>query len=65
MLQAAQVDFATRNEEVQDIFGWGRFPTGENLAMGRIALQVRQEDASFAKQLLSSLSGESEDDEAS
>jgi hypothetical protein len=64
MLQAAEVDFVARNEEVQDIFGWGRFPGGMNLAMGAVELQVRREDAPFALELLRTLADESATDEA-
>ena len=63
MLQAAQLDFVARNEDVQDIFGWGRFPGGANLAMGAVELQVRQEDAPFALELLRTLADDSATDD--
>ena len=56
MLQAAEMEFAVRNENVQDLFGWGRFPAGVNLLMGPIEVQVRAADAEFAEDLLRALS---------
>lgn len=52
VLQAAGIDFATKNEGVQDLFGWGRFPRGANLLMGPVELQVRSCDAQYARDLL-------------
>ena len=52
VLQAAGIEFATKNENVQDLFGWGRFPRGNNLLMGPIELQVRSCDAEDATALL-------------
>ena len=52
VLQSAGIDFVTKNEFVQDLFGWGRFPSGTNLVMGPIELQVREEDAQDALELL-------------
>jgi hypothetical protein len=52
VLQSAGIDFVTKNEFVQDLFGWGRFPGGTNLVMGPIELQVREEDARDAIELL-------------
>lgn len=65
MLQAAGIDFATRNEEVQDVFGWGRFPSGLNLAMGPVELQVREPDAEYARELLHSSADPDADAEGS
>ena len=53
MLQAAGIEYVSRNEDVQDVFGWGRFPTGLNIAMGPVELQVREEGADYARELLS------------
>ena len=52
VLQSAGIDFVTKNEFVQDLFGCGRFPSGTNLVMGPIELQVREEDAQDALELL-------------
>ena len=52
VLQSAGIDYVTKNEYVQDLFGWGRFPAGSNLFMGPIELQVREEDARDALELL-------------
>lgn len=53
MLQEAGIEYATLNESVQDVFGWGRFPTGLNVAMGMVQVQVREPDAEYARELLS------------
>ena len=55
MLQAAGIEYATCNESVQDVFGWGRFPTGLNMAMGMVQIQVRDPDAEYARELLGGL----------
>ena len=55
MLQEAGIEYATLNESVQDIFGWGRFPGGLNVAMGMVQVQVRDSDAAYARELLDSL----------
>jgi hypothetical protein len=52
VLQAAGIEFVTKNEAVQDLFGWGRFPRGTNLLMGPIELQVSPADAAYAIELL-------------
>jgi hypothetical protein len=52
VLQASCIDFVTKNEGIQDLFGWGRFPRGTNLVMGPIELQVRSCDAQDALDLL-------------
>jgi hypothetical protein len=52
VLQAAGIELATKNEGVQDLFGWGRFPRGANILMGPIELQVRSSDSQDALKLL-------------
>jgi hypothetical protein len=59
MLQEAGIEFCARNEEIQDVFGWGRFPGGVNLAMGPVELQVREPDAAYAAELLQGIQAES------
>jgi hypothetical protein len=55
MLQSAEIDFAVCGEGVQDLFGWGRFPGGDNLVVGPIEIQVRSDDATDAATLLAPL----------
>lgn len=51
----AGIPFGIRNEEVQDLFGYGRFPTGNSLIMGRIEMIVPAEHAEVARVLLAGL----------
>ena len=62
LLQAEGMEFVTKNECVQDLFGWGRFPRGMNVAMGPVEFQVRSADAQDAIELLAAI-GESAIDE--
>lgn len=52
ILRSAGVDFLTRGDYVQDLFGLGRFPRGMNIIVGPIEIQVRSEDAADATALL-------------
>ena len=52
VLDAAAIPNIARNERLQNLFGWGTIGTGFNVAMGPIRLQVLQEDADVAKELL-------------
>ena len=65
MLEGAGIPCIARNERLQNLFGWGAIGTGFNTAMGPIRLQVLQEDAEAAKELLVSRAPEhSEEDDA-
>lgn len=55
ILMSAGIEFSVRNEEVQDLFGYGRFPGGASLLMGPIEIAVAEEDASDARALLAGL----------
>jgi len=55
LLDSAEIEFATRGDALQDLFGWGRFPGGMNLLAGPVAFQVRAEDAEEAGALLRDL----------
>jgi len=57
MLKAAGIEYFTLNEDVQDVFGWGRFPAGFNVVTGSIEIQVAEADAAYAGELLAGLSG--------
>jgi hypothetical protein len=69
LLDSAGIEFAAKGENIQDLFGVGRFPGGVNLVTGPVAFQVRPEDAAKAKSLLSDLEdgggGEEKDDDLS
>ena len=61
-LDSAGIDFAVKGEALQDLLGWGRFPSGSNPLVGPVAFQVRPGDAEKAKSLLGDLrSGEKEE----
>jgi len=55
LLDSAEIEFATKGDAVQDLFGWGRFPGGVNLLTGPVAFMVRAEDAKEAGSLLTDL----------
>jgi len=57
LLDSAGIDFAAKGDNIQDLFGVGRFPGGNNLVTGPVSFQVRPEDAAKAKSLLSDLEG--------
>jgi len=52
VLEGAGIPCIARNERLQNLFGWGTIGTGFNAAMGPIRLQVLEEDAEAAKELL-------------
>jgi putative signal transducing protein len=58
LLDSAGIEFDAKGENVQDLFGVGRFPGGTNLVTGPVTFQVRAEDAARAKSLLSDLEGD-------
>ena len=49
ILQSARVEFLVLGEEVQDLFGIGRFPGRLNVFTGAMQLQVSAEDESEAR----------------
>ena len=61
VLESAGIEFATKGEALQDLFGWGRFPCRANLAMGPVLFQVRPEDVEEARSLLRDLEEGDED----
>jgi len=63
ILESAGIEFATKGEALQDLLGWGRFPSRANLAMGPVLFQVRPEDVEGARSLLCDLD-EGEEDSA-
>ena len=52
ILDSAGIVSIARNERLQNLFGWGGIGAGYNVAMGPIRLQVLEEDAADARELL-------------
>ena len=52
ILDSAGIVSIARNERLQNLFGWGNIGAGYNVAMGPIQLQVLEEDAAVARELL-------------
>ncbi len=55
LLDSAGIDFATRGDALQDLFGVGRFPGRTNLVTGPVVFQVRLNDAEKARSILRDL----------
>jgi len=55
LLNSAGIEFATKGEALQDLFGLGRFPGGTNLVTGPVVFQVGPGDAEKARSLLRDL----------
>jgi len=54
IIESAEIPFFTKNEGVQELFGFGRVGTGFNIAAGPIEIQVPKEYAEEALTLLES-----------
>ena len=61
ILEAAAIPFFTKNEGVQELFGFGRVGTGFNIAAGPIEIQVPKEYAEEALVLLENAEQDGED----
>jgi putative signal transducing protein len=61
LLEGAGIQFLTRGEGLQDLFGAGRIGTGYNLISGPIELQVDPQDVEKARRLLSEIQGRKEE----
>ncbi len=55
ILMSAGIEHGVRGEGVQDLFGWGRFPSGVNAFIGPVKIVVAPEQAADAKVLLSNV----------
>lgn len=55
LLESAEIGFLTKGENVQDLFGWGRFPGGLSMIVGPVEFQVDSNDAEEARRLLEDL----------
>jgi len=48
LLSDAGIEFMTKGEPIQDLFGWGRFASNMNFAIGPVEFWVREENAAEA-----------------
>ena len=55
LLANAGIDFMTKGEGLQDLFGWGRFGTNFNYVVGPVEFYVREDDAAEAEAIAESL----------
>ena len=55
LLADADIDFMTKGEPIQDLFGWGRFGTNLNYVIGPVHFYVREEDQQEAEAILGGL----------
>ncbi len=55
LLSDACIDYATRGESVQNLFGIGRLTTPFDPIAGPVEFQVREQDAQRARELLTNL----------
>ena len=55
LLDSEEIEYLVRSENVQDLFGWGRFGSNFNVVSGPAEFVVREEDAERARTLLKDL----------
>jgi hypothetical protein len=55
LLADAGIDFMTKGEPLQDLFGWGRFGANLNYVIGPVQFYVREEDQEEAVAIFRSL----------
>ena len=55
LLADAGLEFMTKGEGIQDLFGWGRFGTNLNYVIGPVEFYVREDDADEAGEIARSL----------
>ena len=58
LLDGEGIEYAVRNDSVQDLIGWGRVGANFNLATGPAEFIVREDDAARATELLRDLTTE-------
>ena len=49
------IEFMAKGEPIQDLFGWGRFGSGLNYAIGPVEFYVRDDEAEDARRMLETL----------
>ena len=52
LLEDAGIEFMTRSEPIQHMFGWGTFGSNLNYVIGPVQFLVRAEDAEAARELI-------------
>jgi hypothetical protein len=52
ILEDAGIDYMTKSEPIQHMFGWGTFGSNLNYVIGPVQFLVRAEDADAARELL-------------
>jgi len=55
LLNDAGIEYLAKGEGIQDLFGWGRFGTNLNYAIGPVEFYVRADFADEARQLADTL----------
>jgi len=60
LLADADIDFMTRSAGIQDLFGWGRFGSKLNYAIGPVEFYVREDVADAARDILAGITASSE-----
>lgn len=55
ILMSAGIEYGMRNDHVQDLFGYGRFPNGASLIGRPVELLVAADDAEDARRMLAHL----------
>jgi len=51
LLMDGGIEFMTKGEPIQDLFGWGRFGTALNFVIGPVEFYVREDDAEDARRI--------------
>ena len=55
LLEAENIQYMVRGDNLQDLFGWGRIGAGYNVVVGPTEFWVRADDAERAAELLKDL----------
>jgi hypothetical protein len=55
LLDDAGIEYMTKNESIQDLFGWGRFPSSISYAIGPVEFYVREDAADEARAIVETL----------
>jgi putative signal transducing protein len=63
LLLEEEIPYLKKGEQIQDLFALGRFPAGFNVVVGPVLLQVPEEHAENAREILEALSSQEATDE--
>jgi hypothetical protein len=55
LLEDAEIEYMTKGEPLQDLFGWGRFGTNVNFVIGPVEFYVRADFEAEARAVLAQL----------